>query len=271
MTQHPILFSKMHGLGNDFVVIDAINQRINGKRLPIKKIADRHFGIGCDQVLLIESSAHADFLCRIFNSDGSEAEQCGNGLRCVARYVHELGLHASNTLTIETAAGLFPAEIRDYDNICITFPPADLSASTHKFTLPPLAQEVTGSALSLGNPHFIIKLSDNPTITLNQAGFLVSTHSTFPEGANVGFVETVHKDHIRLRTFERGSGETNACGSNACAAVAAGIIDGSLSSSVTVECKYGELVIQWEGAGKPLYMTGPATLVFTGELSHLLK
>ena len=265
MTPSSLRFCKMHGLGNDFVVIDAIHQKINRSTLPVQVIADRHLGVGCDQLLLIESSVKADFFCRILNADGSEAEQCGNGLRAIARYVHEHGLHDSTHLSIETVAGIFPVEIQDYDHIRVTIASAGIAATAMEISLPELGQVVSGSALSMGNPHFIIKVTDVENTLTNEIGSAVATHSSFPQGTNVGFMQVKDTGHIILRTYERGAGETFACGSNACAAVAAGILDGSLTHSVLVEFQYGSLTIAWEGPGKPVHMTGPASSVFTGE------
>ncbi len=267
MTSPTIRFSKMHGLGNDFVVIDTIRQKLSASSLPAAKIAHRHLGIGCDQILVIGPSENADFFCRILNSDGSEAEQCGNGLRCVARYVHEQGLHTSKNLRVETVAGHFPIEIQDYDHIRVALTAPGAAPTPLQIPLPTLDATITGSALSLGNPHFIVKVNDLQAAPTSELGRLLSTHSAFPHGTNVGFVEVLNQQHIRLKTYERGAGETHACGSNACAAVLAGIMDGSLSEAVDVEFKYGKLVIGWKGQDKPVYMTGPATFVYTGDFS----
>ncbi len=271
MKQQTIHFTKMHGLGNDFVVIDAIHQRLDWHTLPVTLLADRHLGIGCDQVLLIEPSKNADFFCRILNADGSEAEQCGNGLRCVARFLHERKLHSSTSLTIETIAGVFPVEIKNYDQIRVTIPAANIESSNLQLQLPPSGTTVKGSALSMGNPHFIIQVPDIHTAATEQVGQSIATHPTFPNGTNVGFMQIMNKNHIRLRTYERGAGETNACGSNACAAVAAGILEGSLQHSVQVDFKYGQLQIEWEGKGKPVHMNGPAASIFDGDITIELK
>lgn len=266
MKQQTLRFTKMHGLGNDFVIIDTIHQPLDRHALPIQQIADRHLGVGCDQVLLIEPSQHADFFCRILNADGSEAEQCGNGLRCVARFVHEKQLHPDRHLTIETIAGIFPVAIKNYEQIRVTIPAAGIEAAAMELQLPALGTAVSGSALSIGNPHFIINVPDIQSAAAGQIGQAVATHPTFPHGTNVGFMQIMDNKHIRLRTYERGAGETNACGSNACAAVAAGILAGLLQHSVMVEFKYGQLIIEWEGKGKPVHMNGPAVAVFEAEL-----
>lgn len=259
-------FTKMHGLGNDFIVIDAASQPLNWHQFPFSAIADRHLGVGCDQILLIEQSSNADYFCRIINADGSEAEQCGNGLRCVARFLHEKGLHASHRMTIETIVGVFPVEIKDYDHIRVTIPSASIESSTLHLQIPTLGKSINGSALSVGNPHFIVKVDNIKDTDTRKIGAAISTHPDFPNGTNVGFMQIINSNHVRLCTYERGAGETNACGSNACAAVAAGIIDGSLKNTVNVEFKYGQLIIEWQGKGEPVYMTGPAVSVFEGAL-----
>jgi diaminopimelate epimerase len=265
MQSNAIHFTKMHGLGNDFIVIDAMNQTLNTALLPTQLMADRHFGIGCDQLLIIQTSKVADFFCRILNADGSEAEQCGNGLRCVARYIHEHGLHAQMQFTIETIAGVFPVEIIDYDHICVTLAASGVVSAELSIPLPAIDIVVNGASLSMGNPHFILQVPDIATTPIAQIGSALAVHSAFPQGVNIGFVQVIKPDYILLRTYERGAGETNACGSNACAAVAAGILSGTLGNSVVVEFKYGQLVIEWKGSSKPVRMTGPAAIVFSGQ------
>lgn len=265
MTTSTIRFHKMHGLGNDFVVIDAIHQAINIDALPVKQMADRHLGVGFDQLLIIERGKNADFFCVILNSDGSEAEQCGNGLRCVARFIHENGLFTKPTFTLETIAGVFPVDIKDYDQVRITMSTSSIDASNLELNLPVGDVSVSGSALSMGNPHFIVKVDNLETVDIGDLGSHISNHAIFPQGTNVGFMEVVKPDHIRLRTYERGAGNTLACGSNACAAVASGILEGTLNNQVAVEFEYGRVFIEWEGGDKPVHMTGPATYVFSGE------
>lgn len=265
MKEQTIHFTKMHGLGNDFIVIDQTHQAFDWHTLPVKQLANRHLGIGCDQILIIQSSQQADFFCRILNADGSEAEQCGNGLRCVGRYVHDKKLHAGSSFTIETIAGVFPIEIINDGLIRVTIPAENIEASAVQLELTPAGSTVKGSSLSMGNPHFIIQVPDVQTVEAGQIGSAVATHPIFPQGTNVGFMQIMNKNHIRLRTYERGAGETNACGSNACAAVASGILAGSLQQSVQVDFKYGQLQIEWEGKGKPVHMNGPAVTVFEGE------
>lgn len=256
-------FSKMHGLGNDFVVINNLAGDINWKSLPIKRICDRHLGIGCDQVLIIEKAKHADFFCRILNADGSQAEQCGNGLRCVARYLHEQNIASSSIFTLETMAGVFPVSIKDYETISVTLPIPQLTVNDCSIPISP-DQALHGKSLSLGNPHLVIEVDEVASTPVIELGKIASTHTSFPNGVNVGFMQKVSNNHIILRTFERGSGQTHACGSNACAAVASGIHSGLLDKRVDVEFTLGKLRIEWLDNGSALIMTGPASLVFTG-------
>lgn len=262
--QKPIKFWKMHGLGNDFVVIDTLTQDVSINALPIKELAHRHTGIGFDQLLLIGKSDNADFSCRIFNSDGSEAEQCGNGMRCVTRYIQESKLSSKNKLSIETKAGIVEAIINDFDHIQVnmgtpTFDaPCDIELDDNSYKL---------TIVSMGNPHAILPVDTIKTFPISNIGPKISTHSIFPHGTNVGFMEVVDRGHIRLRTFERGSGETLACGSNACAAVVAGIQNGLLDNKVKVELLLGDLWIEWTGKDMPVLMIGPAAAVFEGRIA----
>jgi len=169
-------------------------------------------------------------------------------------------------MTIETIAGVFPIEIKDFDHIRVTIPANGIESSTLNLQIPSLKQTINGSSLSLGNPHFIIRVDDIQDTDTNRIGAAISTHPAFPNGTNVGFMQIINTNQVRLCTYERGAGETNACGSNACAAVASGILDGSLKNSVNVDFKYGQLLIEWQGKGEPVYMTGPAVTVFDGEL-----
>jgi diaminopimelate epimerase len=283
--KQPIQFRKMHGLGNDFVIINAIHLSFDIDTLNIKLLADRHLGIGFDQLLLIEESIRADFACRIFNADGSEAEQCGNGVRCAARFIHEEKLSSHPSITLETKAGILNIiieNIENYDNIqvimgCPRFEPQDIpfliekSADIYE-TINRSSNQLTHSpnqltVLSMGNPHAILKVSAVNDFPVHEVGSKITNHPAFPLGTNTGFVEVIDRQHIRLRTFERGSGETFACGSNACAAVVAGIKNGWLDSIVTVKLTYGHLIIEWQGGETPVKMTGPATSVFSGTLT----
>ncbi len=258
-----IPFAKMHALGNDFVIMQAEKPL---ETLPVKHWADRHRGIGFDQLLIIEASTQADFFCRIFNADGSEAEQCGNGLRCVARYIVEHQLSAKKNLSLQTKSGIYPVIIENVDRIRIAMGIPRIQEKAMTLALPHHEDKVTMTVLDVGNPHAIIRVSDlQPNITRN-LGPIISTHAYFPQGVNVGFMQIKNEHHIVLRTYERGSGETFACGSNACAAVAAGITNGWLQSPVQVECCDGSLEIAWEDNNKPIQMSGPATHVFAGEI-----
>lgn len=262
--QRTLRFTKMHGLGNDFVIVDSTQHTINLDHSIITHLADRYVGIGFDQLLIIKPGRSADFYCQIFNADGSEAEQCGNGLRCVARYLHEAEL-ASSSLRLETKAGIFPVEIKDYDHIRITMGLPHIQEKLVELQLNANREPIPISILSLGNPHAIIRVGSINNSMVDELGEAISTHSYFPQGANVGLMELIDRHHILLRTFERGVGETNACGSNACAAAVAGIANDWLAHKVKVEFRYGSLAIEWQGDNQPLYMTGPASRVFTGE------
>ncbi len=268
-------FRKMHGLGNDFMVIDGISQSINKAKLPIRQLADRHLGIGFDQLLLITPSKKADFACVIFNSDGTEAEQCGNGMRCVARFVREAKLTEKQSVSIETKAGIIEILIHDYDRIEVNmglprFEPSDIPFRTdakkklYELSLNDGQPGFALSILSMGNPHAILQVSSIRQFPVDKIGPLIATHPLFPKGVNVGFMEVLTKKHIRLRTYERGAGETFACGSNACAAVVAGIVNNLLDHEVKVELLFGDLWIKWEGVNSPVILTGPAAESFFG-------
>jgi diaminopimelate epimerase len=268
-------FSKMHGLGNDFVVIDAVNQQFDSNKLPIKELANRHTGIGFDQLLIIEPADNADFFCRIFNSDASQAEQCGNGLRCVASYIYQKALATKKQITLATKAGVFNAVIHDNGQVQIDmgvpmFEPSEIpyKSDTRKavYTLEtPQRPSLELNILSMGNPHAILNVTNLNNFPVNEIGQQVATHPAFPQSTNVGFMEIIDRQQIRLRTFERGAGETNACGSNACAAVVAGIMNNTLDKTVKVQLRLGELQIDWLEKTRPVRMTGPAVNIFEGE------
>ncbi len=271
-------FSKMHGLGNDFVVMDGTAQPIHLEKSVIKKLADRHTGIGFDQLLIILPSKKADFACRIFNSDGTEAEQCGNGMRCIARYIHESHLSDKKNLTIETLSDVTEILIENNEMIRVNmgmprFEPSEIPFNAdrirHLYEIP-LEEGQPGFALavlSMGNPHAILQVTSIKKFPVEKFGPLISTHALFPKGVNVGFMEVVNPAHIRLRTFERGVGETLACGSNACAAVVSGIRNDILEKGVKVELSLGHLWVSWAGEKEPVLLTGPATHVFQGAIS----
>lgn len=265
----------MHGLGNDFIVINSIKQKISLSASDIQHLANRHTGIGFDQLLVIDQSNKADFACKIFNADGSEAEQCGNGMRCVARFLQEEGLTKKNAFRVETKAGIIPIHVHNFDNIEVTmgipiFEPAKIPLLiTHEEKLYDIevgTQSLKMTALSMGNPHAVLQVDNVKNYPVKEMGAIITKHALFPHGVNVGFMEILNNHCIRLRTFERGSGETLACGSNTCAAVVAGIINYQLANEVTVELALGNLVIKWDGKERPVIMCGPAKRVFKGIL-----
>jgi diaminopimelate epimerase len=273
-----IRFAKMQGVGNDFVVIDAIRQNISLTPEQIRFLADRHFGVGCDQLLLVEEPTvpDADFRYRIFNADGGEVEQCGNGARCFVRFVHEQGLTDKKEIRVETARGIIFPRLEDDGFVTVDmgaprFIPdeipfvADERALT--YTLDVAGTSIEAGAVSMGNPH-VVQIVDNvDTAPVEQQGPLIEHHVRFPQRVNAGFMQLVDDHHIRLRVFERGSGETLACGTGACAAAVTGIQWGKLASPVTVSMRGGDLTIRWEGESKPVMMTGPAVTVFEGEIT----
>lgn len=266
MNQEKISFTKMHGLGNDFVIINALINPLESRHLPIRQLADRHLGIGFDQLLVIEPSSHADFFCRIYNADGSEAEQCGNGLRCIARYIHEEKLITRREFHLETKAGIYPLEIKDYEHIRVSMGAPEIKNNLVELHINDELNTLPVSVLSVGNPHAIIKVKSLDLIQAGKLGPEISALSYFSDGANVGFMQIINPGHIRLRTYERGAGETFACGSNACAAAVAGIANGWLSHRVNVEFRHGSLEIEWEGNNNPIHMTGPASRVYSGKI-----
>lgn len=272
-----INFTKMQGIGNDFVVIDAINQKIALSREQIRHIAHRHYGVGCDQLLLVESSRRADaeFRYRIFNADGGEVEQCGNGARCFARFVVDKRLTAKSDIQVETAGGPIALSIQTdgqvtvnmgaprFDPVVIPFG-ADSEAVTYHLAVGDQTLEV--AAVSMGNPHCVTLVDDLDAYPVERLGPLIERHARFPKGVNAGFMQLVDRHHARLRVFERGVGETRACGTGACAAAVAGIRMGHLASPVRIELPGGNLQIEWAGPGQPVMMTGPATRVFEGQI-----
>ncbi|TSA21187.1 MAG: diaminopimelate epimerase [Betaproteobacteria bacterium] len=272
-------FTKMHGLGNDFVVFDAIHQRVDLSAAQLRAIADRHFGIGCDQVLLVESPtlAGVDFRYRIFNADGGEVQQCGNGARCFARFVYDKGLTDKRELRVETASGIIEPRLTDDGLVTVNmgaprFAPAQIpflvEAEAIVHTIMVAGEPVEVSVVSMGNPHavrVVCNLDDAPVQTL---GAQIERHPQFPERVNVGFMQVEHRRDVRLRVFERGSGETLACGTGACAAVVAGVRRGLLDDTVTVHTRGGDLSIQWSGGlSDPVWLSGPAVTVFEGEIT----
>lgn len=270
-------FTKMHGLGNDFVVLDAIHQDTQLNSQQIRLIADRHFGVGCDQLLLVErpTVTDADFRYRIFNADGGEVEQCGNGARCFVRFVHDKGLTKSREIRVQTAGGMITPRLEENGLVTVNmgaprFAPSQIpfEASAQAITYPLALGNVTieVGVVSMGNPHAVQVVADVEAAPVEEQGPLVEHHARFPQRVNAGFMQVVDRHHIRLRVFERGAGETLACGTGACAAVVSGMQRGLLDSPVTVQTHGGELQIAWQGEGQPVMMTGPAVVVFDGEM-----
>ena len=273
-----IRFTKMHGLGNDFVVLDAVRQNFVPNPAQARWLADRHFGIGCDQILVVEPAqdAAADFRYRIFNADGGEVEQCGNGARCFVRFVHDEGLASKREIRVETMAGLIAPRLEEDGLVTVDmgvprFAPLDIPFLTETDdlvqTLEYAGRSAAITAVSMGNPHAVQVVENVDSAPVARDGPLIEAHPRFPKRVNAGFMEIVDRHTIRLRVFERGTGETLACGTGACAAVVAGIRRGLLDSPVHVATRGGELHIAWEGMGQPVRMTGPAVTVFTGEVA----
>jgi diaminopimelate epimerase len=272
-----IQFTKMHGLGNDFVVIDAIRQSLTLTPQQIRQWSDRHFGIGFDQLLLVEDATapEADFRYRIYNADGGEVEQCGNGARCFMQFVRDQGLTQKSQLLVETLGGPLRL-VQQADGLVSVdmgvprLEPADIPfvapVRESSYTLEVLDQQLQIAAVSMGNPHAVLLVDDVESAPVASIGPAIETHPRFPARANVSFMQIVDAEHICLRVFERGAGETLACGSGACAAVVAGRLWGRLSGSVKVVLTGGELVVSWAGEGRPLLMTGPATTVYQGRI-----
>lgn len=266
----------MHGLGNDFVVIDAMNQQISLSPEQLRRLADRHLGIGCDQILLVEKAeGDADFRYRIFNADGGEVEQCGNGARCFVRYVHDHGMTGKKEVRIETLSGVVIPKLEANGEVTVNmgvpkFDPgeipfiADQRAPTYPLRLDD--KEVEISVVSMGNPHAVQVVSDLDDAPVLTEGPFIEKHSRFPQRVNAGYMQVIDPHHIRLRVYERGAGETLACGTGACAAAVAGIQRGLLESPVGVSFSTGNLFIRWEGENQPVWMTGPAITVFDGEI-----
>ncbi len=268
-------FTKMHGLGNDFVVIDGINQAVLLEPAQIRQMADRHFGIGCDQVLLVEAAnrTDVDFRYRIFNADGGEVEQCGNGARCFARFVRDRGLTDQDDLRVITAAGVLRLQIQPDGQVAVDMGQPRLEPTDIPFFATERAQnywiaadgiEVEIAVVSMGNPHAVLIVKDVDQAPVAHLGPLLERHGRFPNRTNVGFMQIVAPNQIRLRVFERGTGETLACGSGACAAVVAGRLMGLLWPNVRVQLPGGELTVHWAGEGEPVTLIGPATTVFEG-------
>lgn len=269
-------FSKMHGLGNDFVVIDAVNQTVSLDATQVRALADRHTGIGCDQLLVIEPPRNADseFFYRIYNADGSEVEQCGNGARCFARYVRDFGLTSNNSIRVETLSGIITLQIEADGQVTVNMGIPDFEPAALPFNTPERAEQYSlegdpqtcFAVVSMGNPHAVTRVDNIDEAPVAELGAYIESHPQFPQRVNAGFMQVVDRQHLRVRVFERGAGETLACGTGACAAVVTARQQGLVDDTVNVELQGGSLQIRWEGEGEPVWMTGPAVHVFEGSI-----
>ncbi|ETN93127.1 Diaminopimelate epimerase [Gammaproteobacteria bacterium MOLA455] len=270
-------FTKMHGLGNDFVVIDAVTQNVRITASMVRRLADRKTGIGCDQVLIVEppSAADIDFDYRIFNCDGAEVEQCANGARCLARFVHDRQLTGKKSIRVQTSNRVMTLNLINKNLVAVDMgaPELDPPAIPFQADEPALLYDIdingqvqSIAAVSMGNPHAVLTVTDVDTAPVAELGAALETHERFPNRVNVGFMQIINRTEIKLRVFERGAGETEACGSGACAAAVASIQQELVDSPVTVHLTRGSLKIDWQGAGHPLIMSGPAKTVFHGRI-----
>jgi diaminopimelate epimerase len=272
-------FSKMHGLGNDFIVIDAINQDFNPEPERIRAWAERNTGIGFDQLLIVEKaeSEAAAFKYRIFNADGTEVEQCGNGARCFARFVREQNLTDLDVIPVETSSGLIQLEILDDTRVRVNMGipqfepraiPLDTETRADQYSLDIDGQSIQFSALAIGNPHIVIQVDDLASADVETLGPLLESHPFFPQRVNVGFMQVIDRGYFELRVFERGVGETKACGSGACAAFIAGQRLGLLDAQAQAHLYGGDLKLEWQGEGNPVMMTGETVMAFQGEINN---
>jgi len=277
-------FTKMHGAGNDFIVVDAINQQVDLSIDQWRRLADRRFGIGADQILVVErpTDAGVDFRYRIFNNDGGEVEQCGNGSRAFVRFVVDKGLTQARSIRVQTMSGIISPRLEDDGSVTVDMGAPRLVPAEVPFDETGLAGMVQGddtlwplpvgddtvfvSVVSMGNPHAVQVVDDVDAAPVEETGPLIERHVRFPKRVNAGYLQVMDRHHIRLRVFERGAGETLACGTGACAAVVAGIRRGLLDSPVRVSARGGELSIAWAGPDQPVYLSGPAVSVFEGEV-----
>ena len=271
-------FTKMHGAGNDFVMLNGVRQVIQLTAEQLRFLADRHFGVGCDQILLVEKSQNpaADFRYRVFNADGGEVEQCGNGARCFVRFVHDQKLTQKREIIVETKCGLIKPRLEENGRITVDMGAPIFEAARipfiggHDEVIEPL--EVAGeiwhiSAVSMGNPHAVQVVADVELAPVTTLGALIECHPRFPQRVNAGFMQVLDRSHIKLRVYERGAGETLSCGTGACAAVVGGIRRGLLDNEVHVATRGGVLNIAWAGEGASVLMSGPAIMVFEGEIN----
>ena len=271
-------FTKMHGLGNDFVVLDATARSLQLSAAQLRSIADRHFGVGCDQILQVDPprASGTDFYYRIFNADGGEVEQCGNGARCFLRYVRDKGLTAKTEVRVGTRAGVIVPRLEADGQVTVDMGvpvfdppriPFDASERALTYNLDVQGKLLVISVISMGNPHAVQIVADVDNAPVASEGALIERHARFPERVNAGYAQVLDRAHIRLRVYERGAGETLSCGTGACAAAVAGIMRGLLDARVRVTTRGGDLAIAWAGEGEPVMMTGPAVAVFDGELN----
>jgi len=275
-------FTKMQGVGNDFVVLEGVSRRVDVTPQLARRLADRHFGVGCDQILLVEKPdrSDTDFRYRIWNADGSEVEQCGNGARCFVRFVHDKGLTRKREVRVETLSGVIVPRLEADGQVSVDmgkpiFEPERVPFDTRglepdqggrRWPLALPGREARVVVLSMGNPHAVQAVPDVDAAPVATEGPLIERHARFPQRVNAGYMQVLDRGRIRLRVWERGAGETLACGTGACAAVAAGIRDGLLDQTVRVATRGGELTIRWAGGENPVWMTGPAVTVFEGEI-----
>lgn len=271
-------FTKMHGAGNDFVMLDGVRQNIQLSSEQLRLLADRHFGVGCDQILIVEKPVNkeADFRYRIFNADGGEVEQCGNGARCFMRFVHDQKLTAKREILVETCGGLISPRLEQDGRITVNMGPPVFAPTLVPFEggsgaasepLVVAGETLDISAMSMGNPHAVQLVADVERAPVEKLGPLIEHHPRFPRRVNAGFMQVMDRHSIRLRVYERGAGETLSCGTGACAAAVAGIRRGLLDSPVNVATRGGMLTVTWDGDGQPVLMTGPAISVFAGEIN----
>jgi len=274
----PVKFTKMQGLGNDFMVIDAIHQSVPLEATKIREWSDRNFGIGFDQLLVVEKPTqdNVDFRYRIFNADGSEVQQCGNGARCFARFVYDKGLTDKTEITVETASGVIVLYIEAQGFVRVNmglpnFEPSSLpflaETQQEEYAINVLGETLLIGAVSMGNPHAVLPVDDVKTAPVEKFGAALESHPMFPQRVNVGFAQKIDKTHIRLRVYERGAAETLACGTGACAAMVVLRQWQQVGDEVTVTLPGGDLLIQWNGEkDSPVWMSGPAVSVFEGEI-----
>ena len=270
-------FTKMQGAGNDFVVVDGFTSPITLTSAQIKKIANRNFGVGCDQLLIVEKTtlANVDFKYRIFNADGGEVEQCGNGARCFVRFVRAKGLTQKHEIAVETASGIITLTLRDDNQVTVNmgapmFEPAKIpliaDIRQNQYLLKLRQESLSICAVSMGNPHAVTLVDNVDTADVAALGPQIEAHAQFPQRVNAGFMQIINAHEIKLRVYERGAGETLACGTGACAAAVAGVQLGLLSTPILVHARGGDLQIEWHGENEPVMMTGDAEIVFEGSI-----